>query len=82
MTSLTELAKQCGAEVREYEGGYYSVQFGEASLPEFVERIREEEREKAAKVCEATKSYTNRVDAFAHSIVRHQCAAVIREASK
>ena len=48
MCELTELAKQCGAEVRIYEDDVYAVRFGDISLPAFVERIRAEERERIA----------------------------------
>jgi hypothetical protein len=46
MTSLTELAKQCGARVLT-NGVEHRITFDEDQLTAFVERIREEEREKA-----------------------------------
>jgi hypothetical protein len=45
---LLSLARESGGAVHDMGRGLYAVTFGEVSLPEFVERIRQEERERLA----------------------------------
>jgi hypothetical protein len=45
---LLSLARESGGAVHDMGRGLYAVTFGEVSLPEFVERIRQEEREQCA----------------------------------
>ena len=61
MTSLTELAKQCGALVHDSADRTMLVADGvgcvffdsREKFAAFAERIREEERERCARICEA-----------------------------
>jgi hypothetical protein len=46
-SKLLSLARESGGAVHDMGRGLYAVTFGEVSLPEFVERIRQDEREKA-----------------------------------
>jgi hypothetical protein len=52
--SLLDLARECGAQIGKVTFGdeYTFVRFTEPSLAAFADRIRKDEREKCAKLCE------------------------------
>jgi predicted kinase len=81
-----ELARECGAREtfqvavgNEWEDGYI---FTAPQLAEFESRIRADEREKAAKVCEQQTTHpddpTNELWQCAYNHVAGECASAIR----
>jgi hypothetical protein len=95
MTPLTELAAQCGATAADRtEDGHWwhaacaPITFTPAQLTAFAERIREDEREKCAKVAESAAKGTgpdgepNCVWEAAYRHVCEEIAVAIREERK
>jgi hypothetical protein len=74
---LLSLAREVGASVDAIDA-QYNVAFDEVTLPAFVERIRQEERERCAAICDEIERQQENDNGAANTGGAAACAAAIR----